>query len=93
VRRCLQEGEEIHQTVSLVNQNKQEVHGITPLYLASHHTAGFRAVGIGGLSSRLRAKKKWYQRMPRHAQAAPLFGSGELKAEGEKLAQDWRLEN
>ena len=41
VIRCLQEGEDIHQTVSLVNQNRQEVLGVTPLYLVSRHTRGF----------------------------------------------------
>lgn len=40
VRRCLHEGEDIHQTVSLVNQNKQEVLGVTPLYLVRPKAAG-----------------------------------------------------
>jgi len=33
VRRLLREGEDLHQSVTMVNQNKQEVKNVTPLYL------------------------------------------------------------
>ncbi|KAI8476522.1 MAG: hypothetical protein J3K34DRAFT_240695 [Monoraphidium minutum] len=37
VRRCLADGADVHQAVCLVNQNSQEVQGVTPLYLAAQN--------------------------------------------------------
>ncbi len=40
VRRLVLEGEDVHQTVTLINQNRQEVQGITPLYLVGWRPRG-----------------------------------------------------